>query len=237
MAKRFAQATGPKLRFMKDQEFEDETSLLLAAYGAKHGPVITPPVPIDEIVELYFGLSLEFLDMQKLFGVDDVHGALWVNEKRVGIDLRLDPSSYPAMLGRYHFTLAHEAGHWRLHRQLFQRRANQHSLFAEGVERPEYICRSSDSEPIEVQANRFASCLLMPREMIKRTWHELQCGMEPIYLTDLREASGIADTDERLMENAVRPLATLFQVSPSAMRIRAEGMGLLLRKREASLFD
>jgi len=118
------------------------------------------------MVELYLGLSLEFLDMHKLFGVGDVHGALWVNEKRVGIDQRLDPATYPAMLGRYHFTLAHEAGHWRLHRQLFLRRANQHSLFPEGKERPEYICRSSDTEPIEYQANRFALCLLMPREFL-----------------------------------------------------------------------
>jgi hypothetical protein len=34
----------------------------------------------------------------------------------------------------------------------------------------------------------------------------------------------------------VRPLAGTFQVSPEAMRIRAEGNQLLLRKKEASLF-
>jgi hypothetical protein len=43
-------------------------------------------------------------------------------------------------------------------------------------------------------------------------------------------------TDDALMENAVRPLAGTFQVSAEAMRIRAEGMGLVLRKREATLF-
>jgi IrrE N-terminal-like domain len=225
-----------KLRFMKEQEFEDEASLLLAEYGNKHGQVLGPPIPVDEMVELYLGLSLEFHDMQKLFGVDDVHGALWVNEKRVGIDHRLEPSTNPAMLGRYHFTLAHEAGHWRLHRQLFQRRANQHALFAENVPRPEYICRSSDTEPIEYQANRFASCLLMPREMVKRSWHEWRDGMEPIYLPDLRLERGTGGTDESVMEDAVRPMATKFQVSASAMRIRAESMGFLLRKREATLF-
>jgi Zn-dependent peptidase ImmA (M78 family) len=140
------------------------------------------------------------------------------------------------MLGRYHFTLAHEAGHWRLHRQLFLRRANQPMLVAEGVERPEYICRSSDSEPIEYQANRFASCLLMPREMLKRSWHEWHGSMEPICLTDLRIRNGADGTDESLMENAVRPLAIKFQVSPEAMRIRTEAMQLLLRKREVTLF-
>lgn len=236
MAKRFTAAPANKLRFMKDQEFEDEAALLLAEYGNKHGQVIAPPIPVDEMVELYLGLSLEFLDMQQLFGVGDVHGALWVNEKRVGIDQRLDPARNPAMVGRYHFTLAHEAGHWRLHRQLFLRRANQHSLFPEGKERPEYICRSSDTEPIEYQANRFASCLLMPREMLKRSWHEWRGSMDPIYLPDLRADHGADGTDEMVMENAVRPLAVKFQVSTEAMRIRAEGMGLLLRKREVLLF-
>jgi hypothetical protein len=77
----------------------------------------------------------------------------------------------------------------------------------------------------------------MPREMMKRAWHEWRGGMAPIYLTDLRTENGTAGTDEMVLENAVRPLAVTFQVSPEAMRIRAEGMGLLLRTREATLFD
>lgn len=235
MAKRYS-VPAHKLRFMKDEEFEDAAALLLAEYGNKHGQVIAPPVPVDEMVELYLGLSLEFLDMHKLFRVDDVHGALWVNEKRVGIDQRLDPGTNRAVLGRYHFTLAHEAGHWRLHRQLFQKKANQPSLLPENAERPEYICRSSSTEPIEYQANRFASCLLMPRQMVKRAWQEWRAGMDPMYLTDLRAEVGNRGTDEMVLEHAVRPLATMFQVSPEAMRIRAERIGLLLRKREATLF-
>jgi hypothetical protein len=236
MAKSGSRHSNTKLRFLTDREFEDETVLLLAEYGNKHGQATAPPIPVDEIVELYLGLTLEFLDMQNLFGVADVHGALWVNEKRVGIDHRLDPAQNPAMLGRYHFTLAHEAGHWRLHRQLFQRRANQISLFAESVQRPEYICRSSDTEPIEYQANRFASCLLMPREMVKRAWHEWRGGMEPIYLPDQRAEYSADITDELVLENAIRPFAVTFQVSPEAMRIRAEQLGLILRKKVAFLF-
>ena len=68
MAKRIRQP-GPTLRFMKDEEFEDETTLLIAEYGPKHSLITAPPVPVDEIVELYLKLSLEFLDMKKLFGV------------------------------------------------------------------------------------------------------------------------------------------------------------------------
>jgi hypothetical protein len=252
MAKR-STIPGTKLRFMKDQEFDDEAALLLAEFGNSHGQVIAPPIPIDEIVELYLKLRLEFNDMRQLFGVDDVHGALWANKKLIGIDQRLDPTENPAMLGRYNFTLAHEGGHWRLHRHLFQRKANQLKLLADDAERPEYICRSNDKDPIEYQANRFASCLLMPREMVKRAWHAWRGSMEPIYLSDLRAThqqilsaaslcrgaaqSGTNGTDEMLLEHASRPLAELFQVSAEAMRIRLQSMKLLLAQKETSLFD
>ena len=85
---------------MLDQDFQDEAPLLLAEYGRKHAQILAPPVPIDEIVELYLALQLEFHDMRQLLGVDDVHGALWVNEQRIGIDQRLDPAENPAKLGR-----------------------------------------------------------------------------------------------------------------------------------------
>ena len=252
MAKRITKP-GPKLGFFTDRQFEDEAVLLLAEYGARHDQVTAPPIPIDEIVELYLELVLEFNDMRQLFGVDDVHGALWVNQRRVGIDQRLEPTENPAMLGRYHFTLAHEAGHWRLHRHLFQRMANQLRLLPEGIERPEYICRSSDTEPIEYQANRFASCLLMPREMVKQAWHEWHGDMTPIYLGDLKAKQGAIVTvgfqrhsgfnsgdgagDNILLEQAARPLAETFEVSPEAMRIRLESLGLLMRKKEKMLFE
>jgi hypothetical protein len=245
--------TGPKLPYLTDRAFEEEAALLLSEYGAKHGVVTAPPVPIDEIAEHYLELQLEFSDMQQLFGVDDVHGALWVNERRVGIDQRLDPATNRNMLGRYRFTLAHEAGHWRLHRHLFQRQANQLRLLPEGVERPEYICRSSDAAPIEYQANRFASCLLMPREMVVREWQSQRGSTAPIYLDDLRARrqeiltaevlrrgglkTGDDALDNMLMEHVSRPLADTFEVSPDAMRIRLEGMKFLLRKKEPSLFE
>ncbi len=243
----------PKLSFMTDQEFEDEAALLLAEFGRKHGTVPGPPIPIDEIVELYLELELELLDMKVLFGVDDVHGALWVNERRVGIDQRFDPHANPKMLGRYHFTLAHEAGHWRLHRKLFQRRANQPSLLPKSATRPEFICRSSDREPIEIQADKFAAALMMPKEFIKRSWHEFQGDMEPIFLDDLKSgkvfvaASGMERRlhfktgpnaeDDALLECAAQPMADRFEVSAPAMRNRLESMKLLIRKRERTLFD
>ncbi len=159
---------------------------MLAEYGHKHGQITAPPIPIDEIVEVYLLLTIEMKDLNNLYGVGDVHGALWVNRQSIDVDMSLDPETFPAKRGRYHFTLAHEAGHWRLHRQLYQKKANQLSLLPDKIERPEYICRSSDRAPIEIQANKFAAALLMPREMLKRSWHEWHGSMNPIYLDELQ---------------------------------------------------
>ena len=57
-----------------------------------------------------------------------------------------------------------------------------------------------------------------------------------MYLADLRAEANGDLTDELVFENAIRSFAAIFQVSPEAMRIRCEGMGFLLRRKEAMLF-
>ncbi len=111
--------------FLTERQLEDEALVLLAEYGREQGDVTTPPVPIDEIIEIHLKLTFELKDMAALLGHGDVHGALWINQKLVGVDQSLDPSVYPNMLGRFRFTLAHEAGHWRLHRQYYLQNPNQ----------------------------------------------------------------------------------------------------------------
>lgn len=227
-------ANGP--RFMHDQDFEDETVLLLAEYGKQHGQVTTPPAPIDEIVEEHLKLAIEYRDLRAEFPEGDVLGAIWFNDKLIAIDQSLVPEDFPAMRGRYRFTLAHELGHWRLHRHLYLRRAGERSLLANTPARPDHVLRSHATDPKEVQANRFAACLLMPREMVKREWHQLRGNMDPIYLADLRANQSPNLSDEMLFEQAARPLAEKFEVSPFAMRIRLEGMKFLCRIRENMLF-
>ena len=234
--------------YFTKQQLEDEADCLLAQYSNERAPIVQPPVPVDEIVELHLGLTFEFKDMQSLFGVADVHGALWVNDQIVGVDISLDPESNPAMLGRYHFTLAHEVGHWQLHRHLFKKRANQLSLLPDVEDRADYVCRSSDHSPLEWQANYFAASLLMPPDMVRSIWCEIHGQLDPIYLPDLepeRDAilgptGAIGLPEDRianlLLESAARPIAERFEVSAEAMRIRLEGLGLLKRKKENLLF-
>lgn len=62
-------------------------------------------------------------------------------------------------LGRKHFTIAHELGHYFLQHQLHQNSVfcNHNDIVEEGHQQ----------NPIEREANYFASCLLMPEEKIK----------------------------------------------------------------------
>jgi hypothetical protein len=85
--------------------------------------------------------------------------------KALGIDRQRDSGQNRAKLGRYHVTLAHEVGHWRLHRHLFRRRANQLAVPGRcgpvGIHLP-----VEDTPSVGYQVNRIAACLLMPQEMI-----------------------------------------------------------------------
>lgn len=239
--------------YLNKEVIESEAALVLAAFGKEHAQVIAPPVPIDEIVELHLKLTLEIMDLRQIFGFGDVHGAIWFRSQRVGIDQSLDPDRNPAKRGRYHFTLAHEAGHWRLHRNLYLRRTDQPGLFAEQEQKPDYVCRSSEKKkPVEWQADQFAATLLMPRDLVKQAWLEWHGNTDAIVLTDLAEMRRQILTaevlrrggfkscdnaaDDMVLEHCSRPLAEKFQVSAEAMRIRLEGMSLLLRKKEVSLF-
>jgi Zn-dependent peptidase ImmA (M78 family) len=239
--------------FLADKAIEAEAALLLSEYGEQCGPVSAPPVPIDEIIELHLKLTFEIRNLQQLFRAADVHGAIWINEGRLAVDQSLDPSRNPRKLGRYRYTLGHETGHWRLHRHHYLKDAAQRSLFDREAGAPAYICRSSQKPRVEVQADRFAAYLLMPRDLVLRAWEQRQGGLTRITLDDLRpRASEILASevlprgslvmdqetiDNTLLEWCGLPLARLFEVSPEAMRIRLESLGLLVRKTEMTLFE
>ncbi|MFL5330486.1 MAG: ImmA/IrrE family metallo-endopeptidase [Gemmataceae bacterium] len=239
--------------YMTKESIETEASLLLAEYAEQFEAVTKPPVPVDDIIELHLKLALEIKDLREVFNFGDVHGAIWFRLQKVGVDQSLDPNQNPSKRGRYHFTLAHEAGHWRLHRKYFLQRTDQKALFETPDEKPDYVCRSSQRKlPVEWQADQFAANLLMPRTLINQAWLEWKGTMDSMVLTDLSEQrrqiltaevlrrGGFKATDnaadDMVLEHCSRPLAEKFQVSAEAMRIRLEGMGLLLRKRVAALF-
>ncbi len=120
MGRRVAIPTS-EVPYLSKQAIEQEATVLLAEYGERFELVVEPPVPVDEIIELHLQLAFELKDLQQLFGYGDVHGATWVNEGRIAVDVSLDPHDNPRKLGRFRFTAGHETGHWRLHRPHYLR--------------------------------------------------------------------------------------------------------------------
>jgi hypothetical protein len=250
MARRSA-APRPDVPFLHEKQIEQEADLLLAQYAEIIEPVVEPPVPIEELVGTVLQLRHQFLDMKSLFPFADVHGAIWFEEALIGIDSNLNPDAFPRRRGRYHFTLAHEIGHWRLHRQHYIKHPGERLLFDDGTRKPDVVCRSSEGKkPVEWQADAFAAFVLMPRKLIHAAWADFRGGDErPVELRELHAAHGrstlfyrgqpAATEDERdnaVKEDFCRPLAEAFEVSREAMRIRLEGLNLIVRERPATLF-
>lgn len=179
-------------------------------------------------------------------GETDILGAIY-GDGSIFIDESLDPEESPVREGRYRFTLAHEGGgHWRLHQDLIVQDTAQTS-FLDAAGQPKFICRSSEAkERVEWQADFYASCLLMPREMIFAAWDEFfpdrkQRVLQPempithsfveIPRRQMYGLDGIDtwEDDDEALERFCKPLAERFVVSPIAMRIRLEKLGLLHR--------
>lgn len=253
MARRSVPATRGDIPYLPKTRIEHEAAALLRGYGAARQPVTAPPVPIDEIVEFHLGLVIAMKNMRELFPFADVHGALWMKERIVGVDVTLDPDVYPPKRGRYHYTLGHEAGHWWLHKAFYLEDPNQGALFGPGLGKPAYVCRSSEAKkPVEWQADYFSACLLMPRDLVLEAWNAARGALDPVVLDELHpkqqqilahelvRRGGMVMNQEQidaaLLEHVSRPLAERFEVSAQAMRIRLEELGLLLRERPNTLF-
>ena len=161
--------------YLSDEAIERDAQALLAEYAHARGVTIEVPIPIDDIVEKHLKIGIEFDDLHRRFGVPrsgigfdpDILGAIYIEQKRIVIDESLDPDAYPAKEGRYRFTLAHEGGgHSRLHRHLFGKDPAQ-TLLLDPNAPPSVICRTSlATARIELQADLYASCVLMPRKLV-----------------------------------------------------------------------
>jgi hypothetical protein len=242
-----------QVRYLADEFIERDAETLLAEFAHVRGVTIQAPISIEDIVEKYLKLRVEFDDLHRLLGVPragfgtepDIFGAIWLETGEIVIDESLDPEVRPAIEGRYRFTLGHEGGgHWRLHRQLVGANSRQ------GDTCPAVVCRSSQSnERVEFQANLYASCLLMPRRLVMQSWRDRFGNNNPYVLRRKDKIVVPCDEeisvvplpgaishyfdevcDDQLLENFARPLAEQFLVSPIAMRIRLEKLGLLHRE-------
>lgn len=109
----------------------------------------TPPVPVEEIAEQN-GVQVVLADFED--NRDEVSGVCDFEQKKILVNF----ADLPA---RRRFTIAHELGHWMLHRGIYQANPDKYRFL------PRFRW-TDDAGPLEQEANRFAAHLLVPDRLL-----------------------------------------------------------------------
>ena len=159
----------------------------------------TGPVPVEQIAEIHLGYELNFVDQDESLP-SDVIGGIDFDSKIIIIN-----ASIESHLGRYSFTIAHEIAHHVLHRDIFIKSRTDDKI----------MCRGGKSRPVEeMQADRFAEALLMPRYAVIDCCRSIT-GARPLFR---RHRLALA--------SKVIKVSGLTNVSVSAMDIRLHHLNL-----------
>ena len=122
---------------------------LLASLNIK-----SAPIPIEKIAKA--------LTVQVRFSPfdDELSGMIYVKDgvPIIGVNSLHHPN-------RQRFTIAHELGHFQLHRQMITNQVHVDKNFPALMRDPK---SATGTERIEIEANQFAAELLMPRELIEQ---------------------------------------------------------------------
>jgi len=215
----------------KDAINQVATKLLLG-YEDFTGQTLSPPIPVEDIIERYLELDLHYVDFSQKYGLGNVFGALYVKNRAVAISESLLNDRNE---GRLIFTCAHEVGHWCLHRQHVE--VARHTPEEEGM----VLCRTGRAGKLRVewQADYFAGCLLMPEEMVRGAWSRafyiesgtmLICNVKKAFKTsDLPDFKSFDTCVENwhLIADIVRTAGNFSNVSKQSMIIRLQELGLV----------
>lgn len=221
-----------KVPWLPKREIGLQAQRVLAAHEALTGIPLEAPIPVEDIIERTLKLRFSFEDLQEGYGLEGVIGALYVDLRRICVDLSLVDGGRE---GRLSFTCAHESGHWVLHRHLIKE--------ATRAGKPQnIICRlESAKEPVEWQADYFAGCLLMPEDPVRAAFSKA-IGEECLVLENVRSAlGGTRHCVDPCAENwhyiaeYVCEAGGFSNVSKQAMMIRLLDLGLVANFTGTSL--
>jgi len=222
-----------KVPFLRPSELDHASAELLRKYSGWKGAPARPPIDVDEIAEGLLGLDLEVVDLKQHLKMNDVLGATWLDDGRICID-----ESIEGQEGRFAFTVAHELGHWQLHRPIIEMDKVTLPLFAAkpgDKPAPAIVCRAqARKQPAEWQADQFAARLLMPASDVIAAMRALH-GDEPPVLAGLdvaREARQLT-SELRTIAAGVISGGNFTNVSNEAMCYRLLDLKLVLDQAAA----
>ncbi|MBQ9363336.1 MAG: ImmA/IrrE family metallo-endopeptidase [Bacteroidaceae bacterium] len=163
------------------------------------------------------GLSFDMEEMED----DHQLGCLDVENNRVILNYFVSED-----INRYRFTMAHELGHHILHSPLFK----QQGVVSVGESEDTLSINEGGSRRLEYQANKFASCLLMPKNIVWALYlYFFELYVHQVYGDQLHTLYYNPDQPETWASynNIVKRSAMQMHVSVKAMEIRLKSLGLL----------
>lgn len=134
-------------------------------------------------------------------------------------------------LDRLRFTMAHEYGHYKLHKTLLQSQNVQSFGDTEDTITEMITIRDNDRKWFERQANHFASCLLMPKELVGTLYTILfKEFVQDVYGDKLGPIYYNENQPETYAtyNTIVNGLAEMLNVSKTAMKLRLERLKFLI---------
>jgi len=200
--------TFPSYRFETIRQKADQVRM---TYAKKPNAL---PVDIDSIVE--FGYRLSVRPLKNLKSSLDMEGML--SKDRTTIFVDNDTYTDDRFFARHRFTLAHEIGHYELHKDFY--------LNADFSTPEEWMELLQSIDPAELEwcerhADEFAGRLLVPIEALNAEVDKLRPELQR--LEDMAREKGFTSVDEIQKRKAIyvgQQIARKFVVSPQVIQIR-----------------
>ncbi|MBD3375761.1 hypothetical protein GF406_12055 [candidate division KSB1 bacterium] len=184
------------MKFYRNKDIEQITSIRLAEYQDKYGDIGVPPVPIELIIENLFDLHIVWEEIGGI-GTDSTFGAL----RKVNREILINEHKkhlFDEKPGLLRFTFGHELGHWDLfvdkstldhprfegfdivpHFSYRDTIKGKIEIIKEIISNPEYrqkyleLQKHFDTPTVASAVNRYSSALLMPKALILKYCNSL----------------------------------------------------------------
>lgn len=175
------------------------------AFFNEYHPSIEIPIPIEEIIELKIGLNI--FPFPRLFKDHALNGFL----SRDLSTINVDDYQYEQLNEKYRFTIAHELGHYILHKSFYENlplfeEVNDYIKWRLSIPR-------EDITWFETHGDWFAEQMLVPTAPLENICQEVVDKYKGIFI----KMDTIPDDVWSYISNEV---ATFFDVNPPVVEIR-----------------
>lgn len=136
---------------------------LAEEYAQQYNPDHVAPFPHENVLEVHSDLHIHFVELED----KDVSGVILYQNNEFTILVNIAKS-----ITRQHLTLAHELGHYFLHKDTVRQEQGiiDTDGMIEGLSAQYWLDNPGQMGLPEIEANNFAASLIMPEELVRRAW-------------------------------------------------------------------